>query len=271
MTNILQNSKNIIMRTDISLLSMPALKECLAVLPRTTEADREFADRIVRNDKEAVDYFINDFSRPILNYVYAHVLWLSPCAEAYQELNGDYYLFIGAPFKPGPGWARVNAYEARNGAKLYSYVSRMTANHFRHKRNDYAASDNNKSQMMKYVDYQTLLALDFSDEDDRPEKMKSCELVRKAYKLLSEEDKEILNWLCIKKMHWSDAFEKLRKYMNPSGPDGQWQNYSFEEKQSAMDREWMPKQKQFAIAGLKKRAVLHLMRRYYKLIEEEYA
>lgn len=258
------------MNADFSIMTMPDLKKLLSVMPRTADVDLEFAGRIVKNDQEAVDYFIGDFSHPILDYIYANVLWLKSDPDVYQELSGDYYLFIAAPFSPLAGWSKIKAYKGKNNAKLYSYVSKMASNYFRRKRSEYGKYDKNQMKLLEYVDYQTLLTYDYSDSDDSSEKTTSERLVMEAFSQLSDTDKRILDCLCVRKTHWTKAFEELRIYMDPSGPAGLWKDWSIEEKQSAIDREWKPVQKQFAIAGLKKRAVLHLTRRYCKLMGKEY-
>ena len=116
-------------------------------MPRTADVDLEFAGRIVKNDQEAVDYFIGDFSHPILNYIYANVLWLKSDPDVYQELSGDYYLFIAAPFAPLAGWSKIKAYKGKNNAKLYSYVSKMASNYFRRKRGEYGKYDKNQMKL----------------------------------------------------------------------------------------------------------------------------
>ncbi len=258
------------MNTDFSILTMHDLKRFLSVMPRTADADLEFACRVVKNDQEAVDYFIGDFSHPILNYIYSNVLWLKSNPDTYQDLSGDYYLFIAAPFAPLAGWSKIKAYKGKNNAKLYSYVNKIASNYFRKKRNEYGKYDKNHMRLLEYVDYQTLLTYDYSTCDDSVERTMSERLVMEAFSQLSDTDKRVLECLCVRKIHWSKAFEELRIYMDPTGPAGLWKDWSIEEKQSAMDREWKPVQKQFAIAGLKKRAILHLTRRYCKLIEREH-
>ena len=259
------------MAADYKVLSIDSLKKLLTKMPRTAEIDLEFASRIVNNDEEAVGYFVGSFSRPILNYIVKNILMLRHDANAYQEVYGEYYDFIASPFDQDnefkPGWSKIAAYRADGNAKLYSYVNWIVSNYFRNQRK----KNNKRNVGIEFVDYITLLTADIpEDSQDYTESEKAGQLVKKAYMQLSDVDKCVLDCLCLNKMHWSEAFAKLRCFMNPDGPEGKWKDWSFEEKQAGMDREWGAQQKQFAIAGPKKRAIRHLAMKYNNITELEY-
>jgi len=261
-------------KNDVSIrnLTTSELINLLSEKNRELDADFELASRIVNNERSAVDYFIGDFSLPILNYVTAWVLFLKSGSDAADEIYGEYYMFIAAPFDPGndnlPEWHKVSLYKGTKGAKLYTYVNRITVNYFIKRRKKYNSYKKNSLKLLEFVDYETLLMYDYAGEDDSEVRTEQQRIVREAFGRLSYADRAVLTCLCVHKEHWAEAFVKLRSYLNPAGPDGKWKEWTFEDKQAAIDREWTDKQKQDAMAGLKKRAVLHLTRMFYELIEQ---
>ena len=76
---------------------------------RTVEGDLEIARRVVENDTIAVNYFLGEFSNPILDYVGKEIMHADGChinddLHYYMAVSGDYYEFIGAKFeKNTPG------------------------------------------------------------------------------------------------------------------------------------------------------------------------
>ena len=83
--------------------------------------DLRFVRYITANDPRAIRYFMGEFSVPILRYMTYHILHLkndSEYGEPYQQVAGDYYLFIASPFNP-PDDPKPVAYCDICGSPIY--------------------------------------------------------------------------------------------------------------------------------------------------------
>lgn len=234
--------------------------------------DLAFAKLIISNNPEAVNYFLGEYSIRFLRYIANNILHLNNNYEYGEPCNliqGDYYIFIAAPFNciknNIPEWHKIALYKSKDEARLYTYVSHIAKNHFIKNKIKYKNEKKATTELLEYMDYDALLKYDYADENIDENTPESLQNLHKAFISLSEKDQVVLQYLVMDKMHWSDAFEELRVYLDPLGPDDEWKSYSYEEKQKAIDRCWEPKQKQDAMAGLKKRAIAHLSSRFSKL------
>lgn len=235
--------------------------------------DLVFIRSVIGNNPKAVSFFINEFSVSILRYITQNVLHLRSDyehGEPYQIIVSDYFIFIAEPFdnigNKKPGWHKLDLY--RGDARLYSYVFRITYNHFIRNREKYINREKNVCDMLEYVDYETLLGYSWTDEEPDEELHNALQCIHEVFVTLNERDQVVLQHLVMDKEHWTDAFEELRIYLNPLGPNNEWEAWSYEEKQEAIDKYWTPKQKQDAMASLKKRAIAHLASRIKKLKEK---
>ncbi|WP_455624474.1 hypothetical protein [Parabacteroides sp.] len=240
------------------------------------EEDFIFLRLVVSNYPKAVNYFVGEYSAPILRYVVNRILYLrgnSEYADSFMQVLGDYYMFIAAPFDllkhDEPKWHRLSLYKAEDQARLYTYVFKITSRHFLKNKKKYVDREKNMDELLEYMDYEALLGYDLSDEVWTEELDEVMSRVRKAFASLKERDKEVLHCLVMDKMHWSDAFEELRVYLDPLGPDRAWKSWSHEKKQAAIDEYWTSKEKQDAMSSLKNRAISHLAVRYNELKKEE--
>ena len=240
----------------------------------SVEEDLAFARLIVANHERAVNYFLGDYSVPILNYVATNILRLKSNSEygkPYEGILSDYYLFIAAPFHGGEcgkaEWYKITLY--KGDARLYTYVSTITIRYFIKHKAKVAKKEKNVLELLEFVDYESLLKYDKGEGGiDEDELSESLRVLHEAFLSLKERDQIVLRYLVMDNMHWAEAFEALRIYLNPKGPDDQWENWSFEEKQKAIDEHWNAKQKQDAMAGLKKRAIAHIASKFNKLKEQ---
>lgn len=239
--------------------------------------DLRFVRYVVENDPRAIRYFMGEFSVPILRYMTYHILHLkndSEYGEPYQQVAGDYYLFIASPFNPPddpkPEWHKLSLYKGADGARLYTYVFNIMFRYFTRNKKKFENIKKNGEELLEYVDYEALLGYDLAEEEMSDEEIAALKRARKAFDLLKEKDQEVLRIMVMEKTHWSKAFDLLRKYLDPLGPKKAWQSWSFEEKQAAIDQYWTPKQKQDAISLLKVRAISHLAEQYKELKKEEH-
>lgn len=243
------------------------------------EEDLAFVDLVVSNQPGPVNFFIGEYSAPLLDYIARRMLRLAPgsgYATPGEQIYGDYYEFIAAPFemsrttKYTPKWDRLALYQAVNDARLYTYVSYITKRHFLRYREKYAVKEKNADTLLDYVDYMLLLGYDIPDEELCEEWETAQQRLSEAFGTLKQRDQAVLYCLVVDKMHWTEAFEELRGYLDPLGPEKAWKSWTPEEKQAAIDLYWTPKDKQNAMAALKNRAIAHLAERYYKLKKEEH-
>jgi hypothetical protein len=240
------------------------------------KTDLLFAKQIVANHSDAVSYFIGDYSTPLLRYIATSILNLKndyEYGEPCDTILGDYYIFIAAPFDEAignnPRWHKIDLYKGTDDARLYSYVSYITKNHFIKEKKKHLNTKEKVSELLEFIDYEALLECDYFDENIDENPSESLQLLHEAFIRLNERDQIVLQYLVMDKMHWSEAFEKLRAYLDPKGPNEEWESWSFEEKQKAINEYWEPKQKQDAMAGLKKRAIAHITSQFYKLKEQK--
>lgn len=235
------------------------------------EEDLAFAKLIVANHPEAISYFMGDYSIQLLRYVVKNILHLKSNYEYGEPANviaGDYYIFIAAPFNELKGsipqWHKIDLYKGENDARLYSYVSYITKNHFIKNKKKYEDREKDSLELLEFIDYETLLGYDYADDGVDVDASETLQMLHKAFLSLKERDQIVLQYLVMDKMHWSEAFDELRIYLDPKGPNNEWINWSSEEKQKAIDKYWNSKQKQDAMAGLKKRAIAYITSRLKK-------
>lgn len=234
------------------------------------DEDKIFAKEIVYNNQIATTFFLGDYSTPLLRYIASAILRLEHFfdhVEPYQNIMGDFYTFIAAPFTGidnNPQWHKIDLYKGENKARLYTYVSRITIRFFIKNKKEYAVRDKKSVDVLEFVDYGALLKGEYIEEESAEDNIQPLQKLRKAYLKLKERDRSVLQCLVLEKMHWAEAFEILRIYLDPLGPDKSWEGWSYEQKQNAIDEFWDNKQKQDAMAGLKKRAIEHLAKRYFE-------
>lgn len=233
------------------------------------ETDMEFARRIAANQTDAVNYFLGDYSKPILDYIAVDIFHQSGFDHGSPGncIQGEFYEFIAAPFAKGsdklPEWRKVAQYEARNGKRFFSWIGYITRNHFIEIKKKFVKK--NECSLLEFADYAALITCNNYNEAIVQCPPDVCSRLQAALNSLSQQDRCVLQCLVMGKMHWTQAFEILRVYLNPLGPDKAWEKWNFDEKQQAIDRCWTAKNRQDAMAGLKRRAIEHLAKRYKTL------
>jgi len=119
--------------------------------PKNVEDDKKFRDDIVANVKDAVDFFLGDYSIPILNGIGRSMHRSIPFfvgssnisidnqeylddeeiivndndINYYVALSGPYYEFISKPYNNGkPEWIVLSQYNGDKNARLHNYIIR---------------------------------------------------------------------------------------------------------------------------------------------------
>ena len=228
-------------------------------------ANLELASRVTCNDRRAVKYYWAQIAARIQDYVQRNIM--------HRDITGEYYQFLSEPFDPAaesPRWRRVSLYKAFHNSTLYTYTNRISIRQYCKIAKREKKMENSESELLEYIDYEALLLCDRVDEPEAdPLLGEAWKRVQQAFATLKERDQVVLQCLVMGDMHWQEAFDELRGYLNPSGPDDAWKDWTPEEKQRGIDQHWTPEDKQTAMSGLRARAIEHLKSRVEKLKEKE--
>ena len=223
-------------------LSLLLPKELLKL--QTIEADLEFARRIAANQQQAVDYFLNVFSRPLVEYIAANIMkyeavYLDGVLCYYPQLISEYYEFIAARLEgPKPEWRKVALYAAQNEARFYSYINTISVRHFI--KVEAREEKNNIICLTEKGDLETLRKYNGFDADSLMHQQ-SDEIIW-AWRQLPERDRLILNCTVIEERDTEEVFDMIKKLVEWKTPPEQ----------------LSPKKRQDAVALLKRRAKKHL-------------
>jgi len=205
---------------------------------------------VVSNNPSAVKYYIESIGMPIIDYIEKRI--------AHCNIAGEFYIFLSDPFDKFAGcpcWHRVSLYKGVN-CKLSTYTSNITCRHFCKVANRERICLDKKSEILEYVDYESLLQCDRpADEQDDVQ----LTMVKKAYERLSDRDRDVLRELIIEKKSGLEAFSALEHYICPKPHDG----LSSEE----LKKSWTQKQKQDAMSLMKGRA-LERLQKEFKSVKE---
>lgn len=214
-------------------------------------ANMELARRVSENLPDAVDFYISELGKGIVEHISFSIM--------HRDVFSDYYIFLSSPYTENnlPMWKKVVGYKGKNNCTLKTYTSNISCRHFckiaqKEKKEALA-----HSSMLEYMDYESLLKCD-TDPDDSESKM--IRTMRSAFALLNERDKQVLKCLVIDKTSSLDAFYILGEYINPRPRN----NMSSSEVKANLST----KQKQDAVSLLKGRALLKLQDLYNEQIKQ---
>jgi DNA-directed RNA polymerase specialized sigma24 family protein len=204
------------------------------------------------------NFFLNDFSRPFLEYLSQHLY-----GESYMEIMGPYYEFIS----PEGGndnipYYKVYCFSRKRDSRLRTYVSTITARYFTNLR----AKEKARDDLQINIEASDHVKSNFSDEDLKENEWFSLLIAEEdareatiAYKLLwakvlkamselPERERKLLQLTVMDNLTGLEAFEELADEMN-----------------SKKDQSKMSvKEKQKAVAVLKHQAIARLR----KLMEQ---
>lgn len=208
------------------------------------EGDLEIARRVVLNDKQTVNYFLDDFSRLLLDYIGGEIMkrdgvYVHDTFCYYPTVSAEFFEFIGARFIGNiPEWHRVALYKGiknngGKGARLYTYINTITVRYFiAVKRKEDEKKEIVGGDLLETVDVNILKEYDGFDEIvlDEETHRENVEL-KWAWEQLKKRDQLILQYLVIEEFKPLDVFDKMVSYINT---DLEPQFYSTKQKQDAM-------------------------------------
>lgn len=238
------------------------------------ESDLEFKNRIVKDSPAEVQYFLNEYSRPFVTKIAFDLFHYS-----FEDFLSYYYVFISSDnYKvyslndfPKENdykrtWKRIALYtgystnvKKHNGrSKLYTYVRKITKQYFVHvlekdKKTQVPTCEGDLFDMLDSAIYRTLLQ---RDEEDNEAKALLMSIVKEAYNDLSEKDKMVIQYLVMEPRPSLQAFEYLKKYINPIGGQEELE-------------QWDTKRIQDAMSLIKGRALSHLRKRVELIIKHK--
>lgn len=223
-------------------------KELWDKLPTDVSANLEFAKFVAQEEPSHSRYFWGEYSIPILKWIALTVYSNKPIEEVVPSIMAQYYFFVIRPIdeKNKPQYYQLRAYKGLNGLKLETWLKRNGRQHFVKEVKEDEQRENNTTDLLEFVDYETLLSLDCEAIELNDEELRNRERLRAAWESLTEKDKDVLHQLVIEKSYWKDAYEDLRQYIFPK--DGK-----------QVMEEWTDKRKQDALALMKARAIEHLI------------
>lgn len=235
------NNKSIESPSSDALSAMP-LKELSALLnsEKDYRANLELAKRVVRNNSNAVNYYLSVLSLPIISYIENHIIYRDILSEYYEFLCKPYNSYLGLP-----EWHKVDLYKGLT-CRLDSYTSLITARHFCKVAEKEREENQSKSNLIDNADYESLL--NCAAEDDSPEYEVGSKLwkAHMTFRSLCERDQLVLLYLVIEKMPAIEAWPLLAPYIKPRPTNG----LTSEE----VKLSWSIKQKQNALSLIKGRA-----------------
>lgn len=246
---------------EISEFRTLSLKDLIKYLSKhNIDANIEFAFRIVHNYHEEIEYFLGDFSDPILAYISNHI-------TQNENVRTEYYQYLGRPFDEdgaNPEWRSIQLYKANNGCSLNSYVNGIACRYFCRITNAKKKRAEKEVGLIENLDYNALLKCDRAEEDfPIKEEDPNNARVRRAFEMLDERDKMTLSLLVVEAVSGLEAFDVLSDYMNPEDVKDENGNVVITGREAM--KSWTNKQKQDSVALLKGRAIKHLSKIFNQL------
>lgn len=221
---------------------------------QNVEGDLEIAKRVVMNDKFAVRYLLDEFSRPFLDYIGGEIMKREGCYVNgmlcyYPSVSTEFFEFIGAKFIEGvPTWHKVFLYKGIKNkgtkeARLYTYINTITVRHFiALKKKQDKNKEKSFDDMLESLTVSILKEYDGFDEISLTEDPKEYKELDIAWSKLPKRDQLILKYLVIEELDPLEIFDEMIQYV-----------------QTTIDpKQFTKKQKQDAMSLMKQRAKDHL-------------
>lgn len=196
--------------------------------------DLAFVKRVMANDKDSVAYFLETYSKPLLEYVGRNVLKLMPLPiyrprqnnvsklEQFDEYSygvgcyGMYYEFIAALFEElshKPQWNKLGYYVDNPRSRFYTYLSVITVRYFLRHHPDDERSDSG-DDVSSYDESERLylmLCLKLYDKDEETvftEQMyQELDLARS---MLKARDAKIIELSCFTDLKTLEIAEQMK-------------------------------------------------------------
>ena len=201
--------------------------------------DNEWVELLAKQpaDEKAHNYFFKVKCAKLLQYIATTIF----NSDNYFELIGEFYVYLSAD-----DWHVLRAFKNKNGASLYSYLSRCAFNLFMMKKKKETQS------ITLYNDLESHNILTDLNEiaDTDEENTENQDYISKAYNKLSQREKDVLRLLVIDGKSGLEAAEHILPYVKSTKD---WRNTPAIEIQ-----------KQIAI--IKHRAILKLQTEFHNLV-----
>ena len=230
------------------------------------DGDLTFVKRVMANDRGAVFYFLETYSKPLLEYIGRNILKMMPLPvynprqnkvpelEQFDEYSygigcyGMYYEFIAAKFgeeNKQPQWDKLGYYAEHPRSRLYTYLSVITTRYFLKHHPDRAdgkwADDGDTSSYDENERLYLMLSLKLQDKDDEvvfsEEMYQELEVART---MLKARDARIIELACFSDLTTMEIAQQMKD--------------EFDSDPSAMNR----KELQTRISQWKNRALVRL-------------
>lgn len=213
----------------------------------------QFAQLVYQQEPLNTRYFFGDYSYPILKWIAISFFRKDQIENVIYTLYGDYYEFVSYPIDDfnNTQWYQLKTYRGENGMKLKTWLMSNFYQYFTKRKIKIEKQHDKENGLLDFIDYVSLISLDICDNELSDEEHYCRERLKKAWQLLSDKDKRIIDYLVIEKLHWRDAYEELNCYIRPRNG------------REAMTS-WTDKRKQDALAMMKARAIEHLAERFNK-------
>lgn len=228
-------------------LNSMSLRELSGLLnsDKDYRANFELAQRIVRNNTKAVNFYLSVLSLPIISYIENQII--------HRDIWADFYEFLSKPFNTyaaQPEWHKVDLYKGET-CRLDSYTSLITTRHFCKVAEAEREKNQSARNLIDNIDYESILNCTAEDDSQEYEVGSKLWKAHKTFQSLCERDQLVLMFLEIEKMSALEAWPLLDPYIQPRAVNGM---TSEEVKHS-----WTAKQKQNALSLIKSRAILHFI------------
>lgn len=196
--------------------------------------DVAFVKRVMTNEKDAVGFFLQSYSKPLLEYVGHHILKMAPLPvynprqgnvaelERFDEYSygigcyGMYYEFIAALFKEDdrqPQWDKLGYYAENPRSRLYTYLSVITTRYFlkHHPDKERAVNADDDSSYDESERLYLMLCLKLQDNDEEvafsEEMYQELELART---MLKARDAKIIELACLSDLSSMEIAKQMK-------------------------------------------------------------
>lgn len=199
--------------------------------------DVAFVQRVMANEKAAVVFFLETYSKPLLEYVGRNILKLMPLPvynprkgneaelEKFDEYSysihcsGEYYMFIAEKFKEiskQPQWDKLDYYVKDHKSRFYTYLSVITTRYFLKHHPDWdgdckSAQTDDTSSYDENERLYLMLCLKLTDKDDdvtfSEEMYHEMEVARG---MLKAKDARVIELTCFSDLSTMEIAEEMK-------------------------------------------------------------
>ncbi len=196
--------------------------------------DVAFVQRVMANEKAAVIFFLETYSKPLLEYVGRNILKLMPLPvynlwkgnetelERFDEYSygigcyGMYYEFIAALFEEmskRPQWDKLRYYAETPRSRLITYLSVITTRHFLKHHPDWEKSDNGDDACSYDENERLYLMLSLKLQDKDEEVVFTEEMYQEletALTMLKAKDARVIELTCFSDLSTMEIAEEMK-------------------------------------------------------------